>query len=365
MTKRMPEQSRVRALMRVCTLAGALAGALVLAGAGARATFADVPRAGVAVTRTRPARSLTPGARVLLDAHNAYPESGKWADRIDRALSNGVPVAIEQDLYWRDTGGGHWAPVVAHDSEATNGAPTMEAYFFERIRPLMEAALRDNKRDAWPLITLNLDFKTNERAHHEAVLALLAKYDRWLTHTTRTATPDTPAPLTIGPLLVLNGADSTQRIDFHDRVNVGERLRVFGAIPVPAAPGPREQRAHNLVQMTPEQLIVPRASNYARWVNFPWGVVEEGGQTRAGDFTASDSTRLAQLVARAHANGLFIRFYTLDGFAPADDRGWTKDYNFGSEANARVRWDAVIRAGVDFVATDQYELFGALVKHSR
>ena len=38
-----------------------------------------------------------PGARVLVDAHNAYPSDGKFTDRIDRALSTGVPLAIEQD----------------------------------------------------------------------------------------------------------------------------------------------------------------------------------------------------------------------------------------------------------------------------
>ena len=42
-----------------------------------------------------------PGQRVMLDAHNAYPQNDRWRDRIDRALSTGFPVAIEQDLYWR------------------------------------------------------------------------------------------------------------------------------------------------------------------------------------------------------------------------------------------------------------------------
>ena len=40
-----------------------------------------------------------PGVRVLMDAHNCYPYEGQWNDRIDRALSGGVPLAIEQDLY--------------------------------------------------------------------------------------------------------------------------------------------------------------------------------------------------------------------------------------------------------------------------
>ena len=32
-----------------------------------------------------------PGARVLLDAHNAYPYEGKFADRVERALATGLP----------------------------------------------------------------------------------------------------------------------------------------------------------------------------------------------------------------------------------------------------------------------------------
>ena len=34
----------------------------------------------------------------VLDAHNCYPQDGKWTERIDRALSAGFPVAIEQDI---------------------------------------------------------------------------------------------------------------------------------------------------------------------------------------------------------------------------------------------------------------------------
>ena len=43
---------------------------------------------------------FAPGERVWLDAHNCYPDGEKWADRIDRALATGLPIAIEQDLVW-------------------------------------------------------------------------------------------------------------------------------------------------------------------------------------------------------------------------------------------------------------------------
>lgn len=309
----------------------------------------------------RDAPGFTPGERVLLDAHNAYPERGRFVDRIGLALATGLPVAIEQDIFWgRDASTGRQVPVVAHDSDATAGAPTLEHYFFDAIRPAMERALEENHREQWPLVVLNLDFKTNERDLHDAVLALLHRHDAWLTTAERTATPGVAAPLAAGPLLVLSGQDSTQRIDFHDRIPIGQRLAVFGAIVVPAPAGAtRDQRAVSQVRARAEELIPTRVSNYARWVNFPWSVVEEGGAPRAGDWTTEDADRLDALVARAHALGLWIRFYTLDGYDPARDEGLTTSYNFGSEAAVRARWRAAIRARVDFIATDHYARFHA------
>lgn len=300
-----------------------------------------------------------PGARVLLDAHNAYPERGQWTDRLTRALRTGVPVAIEQDLYWSSLGAIPQS-VVAHDDDALEGAPTLEAHFFAAIRPLMEQALRENRRERWPLIVLNLDFKDNVPAHLDAVWELLGRHDAWLTTATRAADPSYVAPLRVGPLLVLSGADTAQRRRFHDEVPPGERLRVFGAMsPTPVPGATRAVRAHRTVAMSAVQHIPRAADNFARWVNFAWGVIEEGGQNYAGAWTPADSQRLATFVQRAHSQGYWIRFYTLDGFAPAEDRGWTASYNFGSLAAAQQRWRAARRAGVDFVATDQYEAFAA------
>jgi hypothetical protein len=69
-------------------------------------------------------------------------------------------------------------------------------------------------------------------------------------------------------------------------------------------------------------------------------------------------------VTRAHELGLWIRFYTLDGLPDRDLslNGWDKGYNFGSRERASLRWLAAIKAGVDFVATDQYEDLATLVK---
>jgi len=298
------------------------------------------------------------GTRVLLDAHNAYPERGQWTDRLARALSTGTPIAIEQDLYWGRTASGTFAPVVAHDDDALDGAPTLEAHFFDAIRPLMDAALRADDRANWPLIVLNLDFKDNSPPLLNAVWELLGRHAHWLTTAPRTRTPTVREPLHVGPLLVLVGADSAQRRRFHDDVPVDSALRAFGAMPPVPVPGKdKVARLARTVRMSATTHMPTRADNYARWVNFPWSVVERGGQAAAGPWTAADATRLRRLVDRAHALDYWIRFYTLDGFPPAADQGWTAAYNFGSPRAVAPRWRAALAAGVDFIATDQYEAF--------
>src|SRR5262249_31761718 len=111
-----------------------------------------------------------PGKRVMLDAHNCYPYDGKWSDRIDRALKTGYPLAIEQDLYWyTDPAGGASRSLVAHGDPVSGREPNLRGYFLERIRPYMDAALRAGNAAAWPLITLNLDFKSDEPEHLRAI----------------------------------------------------------------------------------------------------------------------------------------------------------------------------------------------------
>ena len=93
-----------------------------------------------------------PGTRVMLDAHNAYPYNGQFADRIDRALATGLPVAIEQDLVWRPAGGGKPArSIVSHGEPFDDTEPSLRDHFFERIRPTVERALRDGRTNEWPL----------------------------------------------------------------------------------------------------------------------------------------------------------------------------------------------------------------------
>ena len=80
------------------------------------------------------------GNKPILDAHNCYPYEGKWPDRIDRAISTGFPVSIEQDIAW------YQGKVVVSHTPITNGSePLLTDYFFARVRPIIEKALKENQ----------------------------------------------------------------------------------------------------------------------------------------------------------------------------------------------------------------------------
>src|ERR1700744_694324 len=88
-----------------------------------------------------------PGSRVITDAHNCYPYFEWWSDRIDRALSTGTPVAIEQDLAWyTDKKTGKSWSIVTHGEPLSPHSPTMEHYFFDKVKPIVEQALKDNNK---------------------------------------------------------------------------------------------------------------------------------------------------------------------------------------------------------------------------
>lgn len=301
-----------------------------------------------------------------LHAHNCYPQRGQWADRIERALATqSRPIVIEQDVVWRATAAGGDS-VVAHEAAAAADAPTLEEHFFRRLTPALDRALAEGKRDEWPLVILHLDFKTNEPAHHAAIWDLLGRHERWLTTAERAADASRVMPFTPGPLLVLTERGAGQEEAFHTQVPVGGRLRIFGTVPPLPLPAGREKDPQAPVEASPDALIPGGATNYRRWTNHSWGVVEAGGPPKAAEWTAEDAARLRAVVKRAHDQGLWIRFYTLNGHAPEESRGWGASYNFGSAEAVRLRWRAVIDARVDFVATDQYEEFDrVLVAASR
>src|SRR5207249_10606995 len=200
--------------------------------------------------------ALRPGTRVLLDAHNCYPYYEWWFDRIDRALSAGTPLAIEQDLLWaKNPRTGAISSVVSHGGPPTGAEPGIREYFLERVRPIVENALRDGNHGDWPLITLNLDLNSEEPEHLAAIWGTLGEYREWLTTAKKTADLRNREPLDVRPLLVLTGESQAQKAVFYDHLPDGAQLLVFGAVETntkdPAA--------------APEVIAPDAADNYHRW----------------------------------------------------------------------------------------------------
>lgn len=309
-------------------------------------------------------RGFGPGARTLLCAHNAYPEDGAYHDRIDRALATGLPVSIEQDVAYRvdpETGAG--VSIVSHGPPLTGDEPTLRDYFFERIRPIVEDALTTGDTTHWPLITVNIEFKDGTPAHRRAVWALLEEYADWLCSAERTADPATVQPLTVRPVLALTqGGEAI----FHDAVPEGGRLLVFGSartnrVDMPEGLSRREQAAFPTT-IAPEALLTEPATNYRRWWNNGWRIIEQPSARSTLPLPAETEARIRAFAAHAHAMGYWIRFYSLNGYAENPAQGWNPFYNFGSLAAVQARWLAAKDAGVDFIASDQYEDLAATVR---
>lgn len=341
--------------------AGILMRRLILALVGCAALMGQERRGGN--LNTAPLDFLNHG-RPVLDAHNCYPYEGRWIDRIDRALKLGFPVAIEQDIAWGiDPATGKGRPVVSHTPKTSGAEPTLRSYFFERVRPIVEEALARGDRDRWPLIILHFDFKTNEPQVLRAVWDLLGEYESWLTTAPKTANARDLAAFDAKPILAITEDSDSQEEVFFRSVPPGARLRVFGSAHTAGLDhGSREERVHLAATLSPEKLLPEPPTNYRRWWNNSWWEVEEGGQTKAGDWNAAKEQRLQALVDRAHRLGYWVRFYTLDGFAPKEDHGWDAGYNFGSREAAMIRWRAAVKAGVDFIATDQYEELAGVLR---
>ncbi|HVV46244.1 MAG TPA: hypothetical protein VHC72_13615, partial [Bryobacteraceae bacterium] len=165
--------------------------------------------------------------------------------------------------------------------------------------------------------------------------------------------PGDLTPFDVKPILAVTEDNDVQEDVFYRQVPVGGRLLVFGSA---------YMNRKGTALMAPSELLTQKPTTYRRWWNNSWAVVEEGGQVNAGAWTRADMKRLKSLVDYAHNAGFLIRFYTLDGFTAAEDRGWDRNYNFGTRAAVTARWKAAIEAGVDFIATDQYEDLANVIK---
>jgi hypothetical protein len=313
--------------------------------------------------------SFAPGSRIQMLAHNAYPDHGKYADRLDRAIAAGVPFVVEQDLSWIDG-----KSLMIHGTKNASGGedPSLESYFFPKIRPIIEKALKAGNKSSWPIVTLYLDIKNDPPEHLEAISKVLDNYNGWLTTAVKSADIAKQSPLDLKPMMVLveDKQDDIKQQFFYDRVPVGGKIRVFGtATKFDENPGklPRERKDEAvalLADRDPEQLVSKKADNYRRWFGVNWAFIEKGGETKADEWSAAKADRLKKFVDYGHRLGYFVGFYCLNGYTASEDQGWDKDYNFGARETVELRWRAAIQAHADFISTDQYETLGNLIRGS-
>ncbi|MBO0722483.1 MAG: hypothetical protein J2P41_16780, partial [Blastocatellia bacterium] len=165
-----------------------------------------------------------PGARTLMLAHNAFPDKEfKYTNRLDNALSGGLPFAVEEDLVWVNGK----SLLIHNEREAGPNSPTIESYFFTKVSPLMEKALKDGNKGNWPLITLYFDIKNDPVEHLEAISKVLDKYDSWLTTAVKTNDIAKISPLELKPMIVIleDKQNDIKQEFFYDRVPVGGKIR--------------------------------------------------------------------------------------------------------------------------------------------
>ncbi len=332
---------------------GALGMVVVIAGVGVCLTEA--------IMAAEPTGFL-PGQRVLLDAHNCYPYKTLYADRVTRALATGTPLGIEMDLAWCAVPDPAKARVVVvHGKDSVGNEPTLREYFFENVRSVVEAAWKEGNKGKWPLITLNInDLRGDDPAFAPAVWNLLGEYESWLCTAVKTDNPADVSPLDVKPVLVLTSGEDKAVKAFYDSVPVGGKLRLFGGA-VSGAPSKEAQESFEAPDLT--KVLPEKASNFRRWWNHSWQDIEKEGQRKAGEWTTQEASRLKAFVDYAHKMGYWVRFYTLNGHGAMETmNGWGPGYNFGSLDAVKIRWKAAAEAGVDFIATDQYEAFSDFLK---
>jgi hypothetical protein len=310
--------------------------------------------------------TFVPGSRIEITAHNAYPDHGKYTDRLDEALASGTPLMIEEDLAWVNG-----RSLLIHgpkNATPSDSDPTLDSYFFPKVRPLMEKALAEGDKKSWPLIILYLDIKNDPVEHLDAISKMLEPYDAWLTTAVKTDDIHKQSPLRLGPMMVVvedKQNDFNKQEVFYDEVPVGGEIRVFGSVPkLDPNPGhkmSKDEAIDRQYDAKPDDLIIARADNYHRWIGFDWAFIEKGGETKAGDWTAVDQARLDEFVQYGHEMGYFVGFYCLDGYSAAGNQGWEGEYNFGSREAAEIRWKAAVQAHADFISSDHYKALAKFI----
>ncbi len=285
-----------------------------------------------------------PARPLPVSAHNCYPIDRSDNPRLVEALALGIDN-IELDLGWDAE---KKQLIVGHDAEPRPGVayPGFEA----TLIPALEAHWKEHPpgKNVAPTV-LTIDFKTDSPQAVARFKAFLDDHPDWFS----TAPKADVSPLTERRLTVsLTGSEPAK--DAYDAlVPPSGTYRAF------------RDRVHGMGAKYEDDVaayIPAQATPYHRFLTFHWMAIEKGGPALANDWTEAESGRLSSLMRLAHDRGFRVRIYCLNG----QTGNLLSGYRFPSALAARIRWLAAARAGVDWIASDEYrEIVAALSDSER
>ena len=262
----------------------------------------------------RTTRRLTPGTRVLLDAHNAY-RGWRTLQRSARAgpvdwdcrspssrISSGIAI--------RALASGR--SVVSHGAPLSGSEPSLDEYFFQRSARLIEQALRENRRETWPVD------HAQSRLQDERAGALTRPCGR-CSGKLRVVADDRPSRREgrrdCGPR-AWAAARAHRRGRRAGRMCSMTQFQwadgFVCSVPCIRDSAKRLQAGRGARASRPRiagSVLRDRASNYRRWWNHPWSVVElRRSEANAGEWTA------VTIEQRLHSSGGSWLIETACGF---------------------------------------------------
>jgi hypothetical protein len=257
----------------------------------------------------------------LYNAHNCYPENGQYSDRLERARRAGLR-AVEIDVTWSEE---RRRTVISHQKMPTGGEPTLKEYFWKPVEPELRRLPRG--RPGWLLL---IDFKIDHPAVIEEIYQDLKLRRRLLTRF--------GDQVDYGPLTVMLTGDNAAIAAFEKR-NRGSGPYL--------AMGNREP-AGRQYQDNVAAYFDADATPFYRVFNFEWVHLEPDREARrSGPMPEAARARLRALAELAHQKGYWLRTWTLN------------ESTFGGRQGLLERWRAAREAGVEMIATDEYELAGS------
>ena len=160
-------------------------------------------------------------------------------------------------------------------------SPPSAIISFERVRPIVEQALKENKRATWPIIVVHFDFKSVQ-PEPSTPSGPAREYEGWITHRradrrpqsfveVRAQTPPSSSP---------EDADEQGGRSLSSRCPPA-RTACLRLRPHRRRSGRHlEAREHLLATLPPEKLLTTRPTNYRRWWNNPGSKSKKAASTR-------------------------------------------------------------------------------------